>query len=139
MEKIFVDSNFFIAEYNLDDSLHLKAVLKRKEIQKTDTYLLTSNLIFLETVTVLSQRAGKKVAISWGKHILENQQIEIIQVDLQLQNLTWEIFQKIKKKNMSFVDCSSLAILETYDIKRFLTFDTEDFGGLEKTYGFKII
>jgi len=53
-----------------------------------------------------------------------------------LQHKSWLIFQEIKRKNISFVDCSILTVMRYMGIKKLLTFDTADFAGLRRKYSF---
>lgn len=136
MTKIFADSNFFIGLFNPADSLHKKAINTVQRLDKTKVQVYFSNLIFSEVVTVLSQKTGKKVAVEAGEELLKPDKYSIVHVGEDLSVLTWDIFQGISKKNMSFVDCSSIAIMQTEGINKFLTFDEEDFSPLRKKYSF---
>jgi uncharacterized protein len=133
---VFVDSNFFIALFNPSDSQHKKAKELAKHLDNTPHQLLTSNLIFLEIVTVLSQKAGRQRSIAWGNKLAQSQNLHIIHIDEHLHRKTWDIFQSITNKNMSFVDCSALATMRHYEIKKLLTFDKADFAPLQKKYNF---
>src|SRR6266581_3868550 len=108
--NIFIDSNYFIALYNPGDLLHEKAKEIAKQLQKDNPYTFISNFIFLETVTVLSQRLGKEYALSAGNKLLQSH--SLIVINARFQNRSWEIFKKTERKNVSFVDCSTLAIME---------------------------
>ena len=134
--RIFVDANFFVALFNPQDTLYKEAIAKSQTIQKEKPLLVISNYIFLEIVTVLSQRVNRKAAITLGKHLLEDKQVQIVHIDKHLNNSAWEIFKEIEKKNVGFVDCSSLAVIEFEEIGKFLTFDQKDFAGLVKKYQF---
>jgi len=134
--KVFVDSNFFIALFNPPDTLHQKAVAISRKIKKEKPRLYISNFIFLEVVTVLSQRVNRKTAITLGQHFLKDEQLKIINVNKQLNTFTWEIFKEIKKKNISFVDCSILAAMKTEGIKKLLTFDKKDFTSIKRNHRF---
>lgn len=134
--RIFVDSNFFIALFNPTDTLNQKALTISQKIKKENPQLYISNFVFLEVVTVLSQKVSRKTSVSLGNHLLRDKQLEIIHIDKQLHEMTWEIFQNIKKKNVSFVDCSILAVMKAEGIKKLLTFDQKDFLGLRRKYRF---
>lgn len=139
MTEIFVDSNFFIALFYAQDSLHNKAKTMGMELRKDNLPLVISNLIFLEIVTVLSQRVARSVAIHAGKEIIESPIIRIVHVDEHLHSLSWQIFQEIPRKDTSFVDCSILAVMRAEGIKKFLTFDREDFTPLKGHYPFEFL
>lgn len=130
--RIFVDSNYFVALFNPSDALHKSALNIALGIDSQDTSLVISNLIFLEVVTVLSQRRDRKVAIEVGKHLLTNPLITMIHIDEPLQLESWRIFQNIKEKNISFVDSSIIAVMQSERINTLLTFDIQDFKKLQK-------
>ncbi|MDP3724254.1 MAG: PIN domain-containing protein [bacterium] len=134
--NIFVDSNFFIALSNLGDNQHKKAVEVKKKITKGNYILTITNLIFLEIVTVLSQRLGRQEAVGIGEKLLTDADMKIVHVNTDLHKLSWEIFKEVSKKNMSFVDCSSIVAMDAEGIEKFLTFDNEDFAPLRKKYRF---
>jgi len=136
--RIFVDSNFFVALFNPTDALYSTALKTAKEIDERNTFLVISNLVFLEIVTVLSQRRGREVAIETGKYLLSNPQITLIHIDELLQKESWNIFKKIKIKDISFVDCSIIASMKSEGIRDLLTFDIEDFKKIQKNYRFKL-
>ena len=134
--RVFVDSNYFVALFNPPDMLHKRALALARKIDSQNTALVVSNFVFLEIVTVLSQRRGRQVAIKVGEHLLTNSLITIIQVDELLQRESWHIFQNIIEKNVSFVDSSIVAIMKAEYITKLLTFDVDDFEKLRKRYQF---
>jgi len=137
-KAVFLDSNFLIALYNSDDTLHQRASELSSRVMDGSQRLVMSNYIWLEVVTVLSQRSGRATANAVGNNILSAGQISIIHIGDAMHNDSWEIFQNIDKKNVSFVDCSTLALLRHRGIESLLTFDTTDFGPLRQTYNFTI-
>ncbi|HEY1646227.1 MAG TPA: PIN domain-containing protein [Candidatus Saccharimonadales bacterium] len=138
-DSIFVDSNYLIALYNPADSQHSRALRLAEQISEEDPKLYTSNYILIEVLTVLSQRVDKNTAISVGEHIRDSQQIEILHVNEELDNLIWKIFKVIQSKNVSVVDCSTLALLNYAGIKRLLTFDETDFKPLRDQFSYSIV
>lgn len=137
-DKIFIDSNYFISLFNAEDSLHLQAKSISKQLQQDEIELVCSNYIFLETVTVLSQRGSRQLSITAGTHLQNSPRLEITPITPHLHQLSWQIFQKIGRKNTSFVDCSIIAVIQAEGISKLLTFDTEDFVPLQKTYHFSL-
>ena len=137
-ERVFVDTNYFVALFNPSDALHARAIKIGKEIDAARTRLVISNFIFLETVTVLAQRRGKDTAREAGKYLLDSGGVEIIHIDEVLQRSAWEIFQALRKKDMSFVDASIIAILKVEDMSCLITFDRADFNKLARRYSFRI-
>lgn len=135
-KRVFVDSNFFIALLNPLDTLNNKALICSEKIKGELPTLVISNFIFLEIVTILSQRVNRKAAITFGTRLMQDNQIEIIHIDESLQEKSWKTFQETDRKNISFVDCSILTVMETEKINTLLTFDQEDFANLREIYRF---
>ena len=132
---IFIDSNYIIALFNPLDSLHKDALAVSLMLAEENRGAIISNFIFAETATVLAQKRGKDIALSAGDYLLSGS-ARLIHVDEELQKKSWDIFHDIAVKNMSFVDCSILAVLQSEGIPRFLTFDKKDFGPVCKQYRF---
>lgn len=132
--KLFVDSNYFIALSNPSDALHRPAREIATILEEESLILIISNFIFLEVVTVLAQKGGKEIANEGGRYLLSHPFIEKIHIDEWLQSRSWEIFQEIYSKNVSFVDCSIIAVMKSEGITQLLTFDTKDFTPLQKHY-----
>lgn len=136
-KRVFIDSNYFVALFNPSDNLYPKALKIAKKIDKEGVLLVISNLIFLEIVTILSQKRGKRVAIETGEYLLSNPQITLIHIDEMLQRDSWNIFKEIKNKDVSFVDSSNIAVMKSEGINEILTFDIQ-FKKLQKNYRFRL-
>lgn len=136
--RVFIDSNYFVAFFNINDTLHRSVVVLAKKLVSHKLTLVISNFIFLEVVTVLAQRVGKETAVLVGKHLLADPKIKMVQIDTTLQRDAWHIFQKIRSKNISFVDCSILAVMQAESITDLLTFDEDDFRKLKRNFKFNI-
>lgn len=132
--KIFVDSNFFIALFNLEDGLYHKASFLSERLGQEQRQLVLSNFIFAEIVTILSMRRGVDAAHKAGEYILQNPAIEILYIDYELQRQAWEIFKELKMKNLSFVDASTIAVMQAESLLELLTFDVKDFKPLTRKY-----
>lgn len=130
-----IDSNFFIALFNPDDSLHEKAqMIAQKIVHSNQSYALT-NYIFLEIVTVLSQKRGKVRSRIVGNTLLRS--ARIIHIDEWLHMQTWEFFASLQEKDISFVDCSTVFAMNADDISTLITFD-KHFKLLQKHHRFSL-
>ncbi len=142
MRPIFVDSSAWIALFKPND-VHHERVRKIFLGQITeDTPLITSNVVLYEVLTVLSMRAGKDIALAFGdwfynKAILR-ELVQNIFVDEAIENKTWMLFRKVKDKNVSFVDCTSVIIASLNDVQEMVTFD-QHFKSFEREYGVKVL
>lgn len=134
-ERIFVDSNYFIALFNPTDTLHDHAKKIAAHLDSAKCILVISNFIFLEIVTVLSLRQGRQSALEAGAY-LRSSFFEVVHVDYELHQETWDVFRSVQVKDISFIDCSIIATLRTEGIRTLLTFDTH-FKKLQRDYRFK--
>ena len=137
--KFFIDSSFIVALFKNFDSNHDKAKLISEQLFTLSSELIISDFVFSESLTILSQKVGKEIALKLQDFLLDRQIFRIIYLDEILIMKSKEIFSQAKSKNMSFADCTSLAIIEYETIKNFVTFDKTDFKKYEWKYRFKII
>lgn len=136
--RVFADANYFIALANEDDSLYPQALAVSQNLEKHAIQLYISNLVFLEVVTVLSQKRNREVANKTGLYLLSDPHISHVYIDEQLHKESWDIFQNISQKNIGFIDCSIVAAMKTENISTLLTFDRIDFSALQKQYRFSL-
>lgn len=124
MNYLFVDSDFFVATVKNDDLNYKKAnLLLEKALDKSFSFC-TSNYVFSEVVTVLSQRMGKEAAVRFIEMVNSESGYEIIRVNEDLEKEAIKIFRDQTSKNVSFVDCTNMAIMrEDSKIKAILSFD----------------
>ncbi len=110
--NIFVDADAFVASIKADDPNHTRAKLLFDKLKNYPVQFLTSNFVFSETVTVLSQRVSKAVAIAYiDTMIAPDSPFIIRRVVEALEEVAIEIFKQQTSKNTSFVDCSNMAFL----------------------------
>ena len=124
--SIFIDSNVFIAELNENDTLHSRAKSLLERIESQNLSSITSNFVISEAITVLSQRVGKNVAVSFADFIYnKDASIDIIAIDREIELEGLAYLKRLKSKNVSFCDCATMAILKIYNIKNIATFDKD--------------
>ncbi len=119
--RIFADASFMVSFYDPKDSNHAKAQKLTSKFFKNS--LLTSNFVFAEIVTILSQRIDKYNSILAGEYIKQN--LTIVKLTEEIETLAWEIFKKQKSKNVSFVDCTCFALYEKSVFDKAFTFDSD--------------
>lgn len=130
--KIFVDTSVLVALNNTLDSTYLRALELSKSFVNDTVELVTSNHVIAETLTVLSQKVSHDIAIEFNEKWAPK--MEVIHIDEELEEAAFDIFKKIKSKNVSFVDCTSFALMRHLKISKVFTFDM-DF----KKQGFRLV
>lgn len=117
--RIFADSSALVALFRTGDPDHQKAVTLSKQLGSNTS--LVSKYTFAETVTILSQKEGKKQSIDAGETLKKH--FKWIQLDEETENLTWEIFKKHASKNISYIDCTIIALYQKGAFDKCFTFD----------------
>jgi len=121
MDKLILDTSFLVSYYNTMDENHSMAKILMDVILKGDFEVFISDYIFNECCTVLLLRLKDSKRSIEVCEVIKS--IEMIMVNETCFQRTWEIFKEQNKHKMSFTDCSTLALMETYRIKNIATFD----------------
>ncbi len=117
---VFIDSSVFVAYYNERD-LHYKASVEliKKCVEGDFGELFTSDYVFDEAVTVTLVKTSLAKAIELGNYLL-NSEVVVLKVDKDAFNVAWERFKSVE---MSFTDCTNIAVMRLHGIDKILTID----------------
>ena len=117
---IFIDASFYLSLLNPKDNNHEKAIKIGQEYEGEE--YVTSQMVLGEVLTVGSQRFDKTLTIKFIEEVLKSRTRVVLEKP-ELIKGAYNIFKKIRFKNVSWVDCYSFAIMEKLKIKKALTFD----------------
>jgi len=120
---IFIDTNFYVSLENEADSNHAKAKEIITSLIRANPQFFTTNLILYEAVTVISLRVGREAAVYFKDNF--DPATRVLWLDKTIETKAWDLFKKVKDKDVSFVDCYSFALLKELGIKEVLTFDKD--------------
>jgi len=126
---IFVDTDAFVALAVANDTNHEKALTLLNALHKRLVIFFTSNYVFAESVTVISQRASHDAALQYidAMQSLENPFI-IERADDDIEDEAIRIFKQQTSKNISYVDCTNMAFMAHLQADAIFSFD----GGYRK-------
>jgi predicted nucleic acid-binding protein len=132
---IVLDSSFLIAYYNTRDVHHPAAARTMVQIlgERWGRALLLE-YVFLETVTVLRARRDAGVAAAVGRTLLSATEVDFVPCS-GVFNDAFEIFQKLRQHDLSFVDAAIVAVATRNAPGFVATFDN-DFTGIR---GVKVV
>ncbi len=129
---LFIDSSVFVAYYNQRDQHNKTAVeLIKKCVEGDYGELFASDYVFDEAVTVTFVKTGLKKAVELGEYLLKSE-VTLLEVDRDVFDVAWE---KFKSAEMSFTDCTNIALMKSNGIDKILTFDS----GFKKIKEIKVI
>lgn len=121
---IFADSDAFVAILRKDDSNHPKAKRLYLQLEKLNVSFATSNYVFAEVITVISQKIGHKKALEFINNMRSPDSIyNFIRVTPEIEEMAIEIFKKQTSKNVSFVDCTNMALIKHDNLDAIFSFD----------------
>jgi len=121
---IFIDSSAYIGILNPLDSNHKKALELSSLFIVQEDHVITSYSVLGEVLTVGSMRYNRKASIDFVKNIFESK-TEIVSENDELTKKAFKIFQKIRDKDVGWVDCYSFTIIEHYKIEKVFSFDKD--------------
>ncbi|TMB88485.1 MAG: PIN domain-containing protein [Chloroflexi bacterium] len=116
----FVDTSFWYALADGRDSRHDLA--RRLRLAERGA-LLTSNYVVGETWTLLRRRAGHAVVVRFLDQIDRLSQLSVAHVDEETEAGAWRWLRAHDKREYSFVDATSFAIMRQRHIREALAFD----------------
>jgi len=130
--NLFIDSSAFVALRSVEDPSHRQAVALMQTIGDGYSEFITSNFIIAESTTVISQRVSHYDAVDFREHDLSS--IRVVSISEELEEQAFEIFRNLTSKNISFVDCTSFAVMRSLGITTAFAFDSHF-----KQHGFKLL
>lgn len=120
---IFVDTGAWVAIADKNDQYAKRASQQYTNLILKKAYLVTSDLILVETYNLLSQTIGAKATITFGNVLNSIHFLKIETVTKIDWDSAWSIFEKYDDKGFSFTDCTSFALMERLRIKTAFSFD----------------
>ena len=128
---ILVDTGVIAAFYNSRDEQHSRSLVLLNNLRqgKYGTGILT-DYVLDETVTLLYVRSkNADIALQAGEVIIIEKLGKFLPMTLDLIKKTWNKYQKLISKGLSFTDCSLLAVAEYLECNDILSF-AKEFDGL---------
>ena len=120
MNQIFVDTSAWYAIYDKSDGRHEAAA---RFLNETPALLITSNLIFAETLSLMTKRLGKTLALNFGRKVRASGRVRILHLDAALEESAWSCFERYHDKPWDFIDCASFALMDSLKLGKAFTFD----------------
>ncbi len=128
---ILVDTGVIAAFYNSKDEKHERAIELLNNLRQGNygTGILT-DYVLDETVTLLYVRSKKaEIALQAGEVIITEKLGKFLPMTFDLIKKTWNKYQKLINKGLSFTDCSLLTVAEYLECNNILSF-AKEFDGL---------
>lgn len=85
MNRVFVDTNAWIALSSKRDTLHEAAVRMNKTLLRSGCRYVTTNFVLDETYTGLRMRVGHAAVIDFGEKIRTTRTVQIAHVSEEIE------------------------------------------------------
>lgn len=122
MKRLFVDTGAWYALADRNDPDHQRVA----EFLKTQTlWLVTTNFVFDESVTLIRYRLGFTAAKTFGEQLLRASVANVLAVTRQDEAKAWEIFTRYRDKSFSFTDCTSFAMMQRLKLDSAVAIDAD--------------
>ena len=122
-ELVFVDTGPWIALSDPRDQWHSLAVRTMERVRQERYSLVTSNLVLIETYSGLVGRIQRKAIVRLRSTVLGSASIQVERIDEATEDFAWRLFMRYDDKTVSFVDCTSFAVMGQLAITTAFTFD----------------
>ncbi len=119
-QELFLDSSALFAFVDRDQKSGATVVSYLKEIRRP---LITTNLIFAESLSLITKRLGKKVGIETGLTLRKSEFARVITLDEAIRDEAWALYQKYQDKDFDFIDATSFIFCRRRKINEVLTLD----------------
>lgn len=133
--SVFVDTGVFYAHHDTDAERHEDAVAAFDDLLEGEYgQPYTSDYVLDETITLTRVRTGSfEAANAIARRVLGEEPFpdvfEVINVAPDDLRASLEAFRRFDDHDLSFTDASTVALCDSYDVDRVLSFD-DDFEGV---------
>lgn len=119
---IFLDTSAIYALADKADPNHATAYKKFDLASKSGEIFLLHNYVLIESAALLQARLGLQSAILF---LEDTREFEVEWVDLELHEKAVKELEKVGKRGISLVDCTSFIVMRRRDVKKAFAFDPD--------------
>jgi len=120
---IFIDTGAFLARHHGSDQYHAEAVRKWRELTESNLRLFTSNIVIVETITLLARRLSHPFAAERARNMYADEEVSILRPAAEDERAAIPIFEKYADVRVSFTDCITCVLMRRHKIRRVFGFD----------------
>lgn len=125
MNEIFVDTSGWGCLFDSSQPFHMAAATLYRTARSQNRKMVTTNYVLTELVALLTSpiRVPRPTIIELIEGLQSSPYVEIAHIDKDTHRDAWELLRRRPDKQWSWVDCSSLVIMEQRGIQEALTSD----------------
>ena len=123
MNAVFVDTGGWMACADRADPAHTACTAARDQMLEARLGLITTDYVVDETLTLIRVRLGLGAANAWWKQIDGSVRLRWERVESDRFERARHLFFQYRDKDLSFTDCTSVAIMRELKLTTVLTTD----------------
>jgi uncharacterized protein len=123
MNAVFVDTGGWMACADRADPAHSACTAARDATLEAGRTLLTTDFVVDETLTLIRFRLGLAAANVWWQQIDGSARLRWERVDTDRFERARTLFFQYRDKDLSFTDCTSIAVMRELKLKTVITTD----------------
>ncbi len=125
MLEIFADTSGWGHLFDPKQSFHLQAASIYRANRNRGNRIITTNYIIAELVAMMSSplRLSRTEIVRFIESIKTSAFVDIVHIDIQLDQMAWQILKQHQDKDWSLTDCASFAVMKQRNITEVLTHD----------------
>lgn len=121
MTPLFIDTGAFYARYVPRDAHHAETRAAWPRLQRRR--LFTTDLVLVETVTLLDRRAGAGPAATAGRELYGSPSLSVVSPTIEQQVAALDLLEQYSDQRVGFADCVSFVVMREMGIKEVFAFD----------------
>src|ERR671925_1647330 len=123
MNAVFVDTGGWMACADRADPAHMACTAARDATLEAGRILITTDFVVDETLTLIRFRLGLAAANTWWQQIDGSARLRWERVENDRFERARNLFFQHRDKNLSFTDCTSVAIMRELKLTTVITTD----------------
>jgi uncharacterized protein len=123
MNAVFVDTGGWMACADGADPAHVACTAARDATLEADRILITTDFVVDETLTLIRFRLGLAAANAWWQQIDGSARLRWERVESDRFERARNLFFQYRDKDLSFTDCTSIAVMRELKLKTVITTD----------------
>lgn len=126
MNKIFVDTWAWYALVDTTDGDHAVAQLALEDLLNDAYTFVTTNFVIAETITLMRYNLNHQASVEFYnrlQQLIADELVEFVRIEDVHESNAWQIFEKYKDQDFSYVDCTSFAVMRAYRLTQVSTAD----------------
>ena len=121
--KVFVDTSAFYALACKTDRVHASALAIHERLKDEAAQLLTTNYVFLESVSLIQKRHGVDRTKQFGDFVSTH--ITLLWMTELQHRAAWDYWKQRGMRGLSLVDCSCVVVMREMGIQHVFGFDDQ--------------